>query len=84
MCRSLLIFLCLVLFSYFSSADEPKEKSFEIKLNGNRLFCAYQPVKKQITYDIDRGMNPGNHQLDIVVNDRVGNKKSHTVSFTCK
>ena len=66
------------------SGIEPKEKSFEIKLNGNRLFCAYQPVKKQITYDIDRGMNPGNHQLDIVVNDRVGNKKSHTVSFTCK
>ena len=29
-------------------------------------------------------MNPGNHQLDIVVNDRVGNKKSHTVLFTCK
>ena len=39
------------------------------------------PVIKQ---DIDRGMNPGNHQLDIVVNDRVGNKKNHTVSFTCK
>ena len=66
------------------SGIDPKEKSFEIKLNGNRLFCAYQPVKKQITYDIDKGMNPGNHQLDIVVDDRVGNKKNHTVSFTCK
>ena len=66
------------------SGIEPKEKSFKIKLNGNQLFCAYQPVKKQITYDIDRGMNPGNHQLDIVINDRVGNKKNHTVSFTCK
>ena len=66
------------------SGIDPKEKSFEIKLNGNRLFCAYQPVKKQITYDIDRGMDPGDHRLDIAITDRVGNKKNHSISFTCK
>lgn len=36
MCRSLLIFLWLVWFSYFSSANESKEKSFEL-LDGDRI-----------------------------------------------
>ena len=60
------------------------EKSFIVKLNGNRLFCAYQPVKKQITYEFERGMNEGNHLIDIIVKDKVGNKTSKSISFTCK
>ena len=66
------------------SGIEPKEKSFIVKLNGNRLFCAYQPVKKQITYEFERGMNEGDHLIDIIVKDKVGNKTNKSISFTCK
>ena len=66
------------------SGIEPKEKSFVVKLNGNRLFCAYQPVKKQITYEFERGMNEGDHLIDIIVKDKVGNKTNKSISFTCK
>lgn len=66
------------------SGIEPKEKSISIKLNGTKLFCAYQPVKKQITYDLDRGLNEGNHTIDITIIDRVGNQTNRSISFTCK
>ena len=66
------------------SGIEPKEKSISIKLNGTKLLCAYQPVKKQITYDLDRGLNDGKHTLDITVIDRVGNQTNRSISFTCK
>ena len=66
------------------SGIEPKEKSISIKLNGTKLFCAYQPVKKQITYDLDRGLNEGNHTIDITIIDRVGNQTDRAISFTCK
>ena len=50
MCRSLLIFLWLVSFSYFSSADEPKEKSFEL-LNGDRvLFLGNSFFERALEY----------------------------------
>ena len=50
MCRSLLIFLWLVLFSYFSSADEPKENSFEL-LNGDRvLFLGNSFFERALEY----------------------------------
>ena len=65
------------------SGIEPKEKSISIKLNGTKLFCAYQPVKKQITYDLDRGLNEGNHTIDITIIDRVGNQTDRAISFTC-
>ena len=66
------------------SGIEPKEKSISIKLNGAKLFCAYQPVKKQITYDLDRGLNDGEHTLDITIIDRVGNQTDRSIYFTCK
>ena len=66
------------------SGIEPKEKSFIVKLNGNRLFCAYQPVKKQITYEFERGMKGGDHLIDIIIKDKVGNKTNKSISFTCK
>ena len=48
--RSLVIFLWLVSFSYFSSADEPKEKSFEL-LNGDRvLFLGNSFFERALEY----------------------------------
>ena len=66
------------------SGIEPKEKSFSIKLDGEKLFCAYQPVKKQISYRFDRGLSPGEHQLHITVLDKVGNKIEKNILFKCE
>ena len=66
------------------SGIEAKEKSFSVKLDGKKLFCAYQPVKKQISYIFDRGLSAGEHQLNIIVIDKVGNKTEKGISFTCQ
>ena len=66
------------------SGIEPKEKSFSVILDGQKLFCAYQPLKKQISYGFDRAMSPGNHELDITVIDKVGNKIEKKILFTCE
>ena len=66
------------------SGIEPKEKSFSIKLDGEKLFCAYQPVKKQISYIYDRGLSQGEHQLNITIIDKVGNKTEKDILFTCE
>ena len=55
-----------------------------IKLDGEKLFCAYQPVKKQISYRFDRGLSPGEHQLNITVLDKVGNKIEKNILFKCE
>ena len=68
----------------YISGIEAKEKSFSIELDGKKLFCAYQPVKKQISYAFDRGLSPGEHQLDIGIVDKVGNKTEKTIFFTCE
>ena len=66
------------------SGIEPKEKSFSIKLDGQKLFCAYQPVKKQISYTFDRKLSEGDHQLYIKVTDKVGNKIEKNIRFNCE
>ena len=66
------------------SGIEAKEKSFSVKLDGKKLFCAYQPIKKQISYVFDRGLSAGEHQLNIIVIDKVGNKTEKGISFTCE
>lgn len=48
--RSLVIFLWLVLFSYFSSADEPKEKSFELRNDDRVLFLGNSFFERALDY----------------------------------
>ena len=66
------------------SGIKAREKSFSVKLDGKKLFCAYQPVKKQISYAFDRGLSAGEHQLEILVIDKAGNKTEEYVLFTCE
>ena len=48
--RSLVIFLWLVSFSYFSSADEPKEKSFELRNDDRVLFLGNSFFERALEY----------------------------------
>ena len=66
------------------SGIDPEEKSFSITLDRKKLFCAYQPVKKQISYSFDRGLPAGDHELNITVLDKVGNKVEKNILFTCE
>ena len=55
------------------SGIESEESSFELKLNDKKLFAAYQPLKKQISYILDQRLSKGQHKIDFKVVDRVGN-----------
>ena len=48
--RSLVIFLWLVSFSYFSSADEPKEKLFELRNDDRVLFLGNSFFERALEY----------------------------------
>ncbi len=66
-----------------TSGIEPSEKSFSIKLDGKKLYFAYQPVKKQLSYHFERPISLGDHELIINVFDKVGNKKQKKILFRC-
>ena len=64
------------------SGIEAKESSFELKLNGQQLYVAYQPIRKEISYYLDRQFKNGNHNLSFSVIDRVGNKSKQQIIFS--
>ena len=64
------------------SGIEAEEESFELKLNGQPLYSAYQPVKKEISYYLDRPLKNGNHNINFSVVDRVGNKSEQKIIFS--
>jgi hypothetical protein len=64
------------------SGIEPDETSFELTLNGQPLYIAYQPVKKEISYVFQQPLKDGPHQINITVRDRFGNNASKTAFFS--
>ena len=64
------------------SGIESEESSFELTLNGNKLYPAYQPLKKTISYNLDRPLEKGSHQIDFMVKDKLGNKTNKTIYFS--
>ena len=48
-------------------------------LDGKKLYFAYQPVKKQLSYHFERPISLGDHELIINVFDKVGNKKQKKI-----
>ena len=64
------------------SGIEAEEESFELKLNGQPLHAAYQPVKKEVSYYLDRPLKNGNHNISFSVVDRVGNKSEQQIIFS--
>ena len=63
------------------SGIESEESSFELKLNDKKLFAAYQPLKKQISYNLDQPLSKGQHKIDFKVVDRVGNESNEVIYF---
>ena len=42
----------------------------ELKLNGQPLYVAYQPIKKEISYYLERPLKNSNHNISFSVIDR--------------
>ena len=66
----------------FLSGIEAKETSFSLKLNDNVLYPAYQPIKKRVSYNLDKQLNRGSYSMSFKVKDRVGNETSKIVYFS--
>ena len=64
-----------------SGIDE-KESSFDLILNDNPLYPAYQPIKKMVSYNLDQPLQEGPHKIDFKVRDRMGNESSDTIYFS--
>ena len=63
------------------SGVEPSEDALKIILNGKRIFCAYQPVKKELSYSFIDPLITGNYSMYISARDYAGNKMEKTIIF---
>ena len=64
-----------------TSGIEPEESSFELKFNGNSLYPAYQPIKKIISYEFNKRLSLGQHNIEFKVRDRMGNETLKIIHF---
>jgi len=64
------------------SGIEPTEEALGMILNGENLYCAYQPIKKKLSYNIQSPLTSGTYTVDISAKDYVGNKMEFTLHFT--
>ena len=64
------------------SGIEAKETSFSLKLNDNILYPAYQPIKKKVSYNLDKQLNRGSYSISFAVKDRMNNEARKTIYFS--
>ena len=64
------------------SGIEAKESSFSLKLNETTLYPAYQPIKKRISYILDKQLNRGSYTINFNVKDQMGNESDKTIYFS--
>ena len=57
------------------------ESSFDLLFNEKPVFCAYQPIKKEISYSFEQPLTAGQHKIDFTVRDRMGNESAETIYF---
>ena len=64
------------------SGIESEEASFDLLLNDNPVYPAYQPLKKTVSYNFDQPLKEGQHKIDFKVRDRMGNESAMTIYFS--
>ena len=64
------------------SGIESEEASFDLLLNDNPIYPAYQPLKKTVSYNFDHPLKEGQHKIDFKVRDRMGNESAGTIYFS--
>ncbi len=63
------------------SGIDISEKYLKVYLDEKRIWAAYQPVEKEISYDIRNSLSLGEHNLLINIQDRSGNSASKSIKF---
>lgn len=63
------------------SGINPSKEYLEVYLDGERIWVAYQPIKKEISYNLRNSLSSGEHNLLINIQDRSGNSASKTIKF---
>ena len=63
------------------SGINSSEEYLKVYLDGNRIWIAYQPIKKEISYVLKNPLLEGKHNLLINIQDRSGNSASKTINF---
>ena len=53
-----------------------------LKLNDNILYPAYQPIKKKVSYNLDKQLNRGSYSISFAVKDRMNNEARKTIYFS--
>jgi hypothetical protein len=57
------------------------EEYLKVYLDEKRIWVAYQPVEKEISYDLRNSLSLGEHNLLINIQDRSGNSASKSIKF---
>ncbi len=63
------------------SGIEGTEETLSLNVNGEPVLFAYQPIKKEISYNFKKPLSPGLHDFTVTAMDQVGNQMTKTVSF---
>jgi hypothetical protein len=58
------------------------EEGIELRLNGVKAICEYDPPRDAVYYRVPKQLAPGKHRLRIDLSDRAGNKSVWRGSFT--
>ncbi len=71
----------IILLNDDLSDINPSEENFEVYLDEKRIWVAYQPIKKEISYFLGNSLAIGEHNLLINIQDRSGNSASKAIKF---
>ena len=63
------------------SGIDLSEEYLQVFLDGKRIWVAYQPMDKEISYILRNALSIGKHNLQINIEDRSGNSASKTIKF---
>ena len=63
------------------SGINKSEEYLKVFLDGKRIWVAYQPFEKEISYILHNSLSIGEHNLLINIQDRSGNSSSKTIKF---
>ena len=55
--------------------------SYNGTVDGEWVLFAYDPKRKMLAYDFDENVPPGNHRLELVVTDQMGNRTAYAARF---
>jgi len=63
------------------SGINSSEEYLQVFLDSRRIWVAYQPIKKEITYRLQKSLYRGKHKIKIIAGDRSGNIATKSINF---